>query len=64
MKTFKEKSTLQKLDILIKHMEMNLDHYKKHGKCPSREQYLSDLRNLKKLSNEFRPNNKELGWKD
>ena len=64
MKTSKEKSTLQKLDVLISYMEHNLEYYKKHGKCPSREQYLSDLNNLKNLSNEFRPNDKELGWKD
>jgi exo-beta-1,3-glucanase (GH17 family) len=64
VKTSKEKSTLQKLDVLISYMEHNLEYYKKHGECPSREQYLSDLNNLKNLSNEFRPNDKELGWKD
>jgi exo-beta-1,3-glucanase (GH17 family) len=60
MKKKKEKSTLQKLDVLIKYMEMNLEYYKKHGKCPSREQYLSDLTNLKRISNNLKPNDR--GW--
>jgi exo-beta-1,3-glucanase (GH17 family) len=63
MKTTKKKTALQKLDVLISYMEMNLEYYKKHGNCPSREQYLSDLNNLKQLSREFKPNDKELTWK-